>query len=153
MSHCAYFSLTSGYTFKGDSLVVRACCYGKIANLTLYQPSWWNVAVVTTTCSWRNLRVLGLTTWIGWAVIQGGCLSSGGSREERPPSHLFLDQTEAQRAKKKFLRPPPPFYLLVWMTGPPVIWRSGSATVIWGCALNRIYTVGGLISYCGELLE
>ena len=61
-SHCAYFSLTSGYTFKGDSLVVRVCYYGKIANLTMYQPSWSNVAVVATTCSSGNLRVWGLTT-------------------------------------------------------------------------------------------
>ena len=40
VSHCDYFSLTSGYAFKGDSLVVRVCYYGKIANLTMYQPSW-----------------------------------------------------------------------------------------------------------------
>ena len=32
----------------------------------------------------------------------------------------FLDQTEAQRAEKIYLR--------VWMTKPPVIWRTGSAT-------------------------
>ena len=40
-----------------------------------------------------------------------------------PPPHLFLDQTEARRAEKNFLRPPPPPslppYLRVWMTGPP----------------------------------
>ena len=36
-------------------------------------------------------------------------------------SPLFLDQTEARRAEKSFLRPPPPRppYLRVCMTGPP----------------------------------
>ena len=35
------------------------------------------------------------------------------------PPPLFLDQTEAQKAEKKFLRPPPPpcpLYLRVWMS-------------------------------------
>ena len=37
-----------------------------------------------------------------------------------PPPHLFLDQTEAQRAGKKFLESapsptPPPPYLKVWI--------------------------------------
>ena len=46
----------------------------------------------------------------------------------RPPP-LFLDQTEAQREKKKFWDRPLP-YLRVWMTADPapsIIWRSGSA--------------------------
>ena len=43
----------------------------------------------------------GLTQWRG--------------RGARP---LFLDQNEARRAEKNFLRPPPP-YLRVWMTVPP----------------------------------
>ena len=47
-----------------------------------------------------------------------------------PGFTLFLDQTEAQRAEK-FLgetAPHPPPYLRVWMTGPPIISRSGSGT-------------------------
>ena len=52
---------------------------------------------------------------------------------------LFLDQNEARRAEKKFfVRPPPPSsYLRVWMTEPPspppLIWKSGSATVLGLC--------------------
>ena len=42
---------------------------------------------------------------------------SGGSREGGPP--LFVDQTEAQRAKKLFLETAPPPYLRVWMSDPP----------------------------------
>ena len=34
-------------------------------------------------------------------------VSRGGSRRARPPLHLFVDQTEARRAEKSFLRPPP----------------------------------------------
>ena len=41
----------------------------------------------------------------------------GGSREGPPPP-LFLDQTEAQREKKKFWDRPLP-YLRVWMTADP----------------------------------
>ena len=44
---------------------------------------------------------------------------------------LFLDQTEARRAPKKFLETAPPPYLRVWMTAPPpppLIWRSESTT-------------------------
>ena len=50
---------------------------------------------------------------------------SGGSwGGAHPPPPLFLDQTEAQRAKKILLGDrapplPPPPYLRVWMTGPP----------------------------------
>ena len=43
---------------------------------------------------------------------------------------LFLDQTEARKAEKKFFWDHPP-YLRVWMTAPsplPLIWRSGSAS-------------------------
>ena len=42
---------------------------------------------------------------------------SGGSRGGLPP--LFLDQTEAQRAEKKFFWDCPLPYLRVWMTTPP----------------------------------
>ena len=53
-----------------------------------------------------------------------------GPGEPSPP--LFLDQTEAQRVEKKFLRPALHPYLMVWMTAPPppppLICRSGSAT-------------------------
>ena len=46
---------------------------------------------------------------------------SGGARGETggAGSPLFLDQTEARRAEKSFLRPPPPPYLRVCTTGPP----------------------------------
>ena len=52
------------------------------------------------------------------------CLFRGGSREgvwggggdPQPP--LFVDQSEAQRAKKRFLETGPPPYLRVWMTAP-----------------------------------
>lgn len=48
------------------------------------------------------------------------------------PAPPVLDQNEARRPEKKFfLRPPPPPpYLRVWMTAPPFIWRSGSATAV-----------------------
>ena len=37
-----------------------------------------------------------------------------------PPPVIFLDQTEARRAEKKFSGDrPPPTYLGVWMTAPP----------------------------------
>ena len=59
-----------------------------------------------------------------WPVIQGKGL--GGL----PPPPLFLDQTEAWRPKKIFLRLPPPPYHRVWMTRPPSppppIWMYGS---------------------------
>ena len=44
---------------------------------------------------------------------------SGESRAGACPP-LFLDQTEGQRAEKKFFKtaPPPSPYLGVWMTGP-----------------------------------
>ena len=40
----------------------------------------------------------------------------GESPRGPAPPALFLDQTEAQRAEKKFWRPPP--HLRVWMTAP-----------------------------------
>ena len=36
----------------------------------------------------------------------------------RPPTPLFLDQTETRRVEKHFFNPPPPPYLRVWMTAP-----------------------------------
>ena len=36
-----------------------------------------------------------------------------------PEPPLFLDQTEARRAERNFLRDPAPAYLRVWMTGLP----------------------------------
>ena len=44
-----------------------------------------------------------------------------------PVPPLFLDHTEAQKAEKIFFgdHPPPPPHLRVWMTGPPLILRSG----------------------------
>ena len=54
-----------------------------------------------------------------------------GSRGTSPPAPLFLDQTEAQRDYKivSEIPPPPAFFLRVWMTRLPLIWRSGSANV------------------------
>ena len=64
------------------------------------------------------LPIMSYTGMLQWR-IQG---SRGGARAS-PPPHLFLDQTEARRAEKKFFEtaPPPslPPYLRVWMTGPP----------------------------------
>lgn len=48
-------------------------------------------------------------------------MSSGRSRGEAWGAHppLLFDQSEAQWAKKNFLRPgSPPLYLSVWMTAP-----------------------------------
>ena len=62
---------------------------------------------------------------------QGVACTSGGSRKGARGAPLFLDQTEARRAEKNLFEtgPPPPPHLRVWMTGPPLIRRSGSATV------------------------
>ena len=60
-----------------------------------------------------------------WAVIScGTAVADTGKGPAPPPPFLILDQTDAQRAEKKFttalpLPPPPPPYLRVWMTGPP----------------------------------
>ena len=58
--------------------------------------------------------------WIVRSFSRGG--STGGARGARspppPPPPLFLEQTEARRAEKHFLKPLPP-YLRVWMTIPP----------------------------------
>ena len=48
-------------------------------------------------------------------------------------SPLFLDQTEVPGAEKILFGtspppPPPAPYLRAWLSGPPLIWRSGSAT-------------------------
>jgi len=55
-------------------------------------------------------------------LVNGGG-SRGGARGSRPP--LFLDQTEAQKAENFFWIPapthPPPPYLRVWMTAPPLL--------------------------------
>ena len=54
--------------------------------------------------------------------------------------HLLLDQTEARKAEKKNLRPPP---LILWSgwPPPPLIWRSGSATGLYlrsSCKLTEV---------------
>ena len=52
------------------------------------------------------------------------CVTDPGDGPGGPgsPPHLFLDQIDARRAEKKFLRSPPlPLYLRVWMTGPRLI--------------------------------
>ena len=45
--------------------------------------------------------------------------SKGGALGPPPPSTLFLDQTEAQRAQRNFLGDKPTSNLRVWMTAPP----------------------------------
>ena len=58
-----------------------------------------------------------------------GIMSRGGSRGEagggggRP--NLYLDQTEARRAKNIFLETRPILYLTVWMTTPPLPLSEG----------------------------
>ena len=59
-------------------------------------------------------------------LVSGGTKGSGpGSTREHPPS-LLLDQTKNIFGDRAH-RPP---YLRVWMTGPPLISRSGSGTAI-----------------------
>ena len=70
--------------------------------------------------------------YLSFTVPYFSVADPGEGKGAWPPFPLFLDQNEAQRAKNIFLRPappPPPFYLRVWMTGPALFWRSGSATV------------------------
>ena len=50
------------------------------------------------------------------------------------PPPLFLDQTEAWRARKNFLETPPPPHLRVWMTHPPPylkVWIGHSIVQWW----------------------
>ena len=56
----------------------------------------------------------------------------GGTRGIHALPHLFLDQTEARRAEKKFGDHPLPPNLRVWITAPqqPLIWRSGFGTFL-----------------------
>ena len=55
-----------------------------------------------------------------------GQIQGRGPGARRP---LVLDQTEARRAEKPFFGDhPPPLYLRVWMSSPPLISRSGSAS-------------------------
>ena len=69
-------------------------------------------------------------------LTSGG--SRGGARGAHPPL-LFLDQTEAQRAEKYFFEDHPlPPCLRIWMTGPPLIWRSGSATAYVNSSLHFV---------------
>ena len=70
--------------------------------------------------NWVVIHIAYLSSWWQRHNCSGG--SRGGAQGASPRS--FLDQTEAQRAKKIFLRPstpppPRPFYLTVWMTPPP----------------------------------
>ena len=53
-----------------------------------------------------------------YSSLYGSGRSRGGARGAQAPP-LFLDQTEARRAKKNFFEDHPP-YLRVWMTGPPL---------------------------------
>ena len=57
---------------------------------------------------------------------------------------LFLDQTEARRAEKNLFGDPLPPYLRVWMTGPPLIGRPGSATV-WGTSVKQMPFTSSII--------
>ena len=50
-----------------------------------------------------------------------GGRSKGGALGpwDPPPTTLFLDQTEAQRAQRNFFGDKPTSYLRVWMSAPP----------------------------------
>ena len=50
-------------------------------------------------------------------------------RIQRRPPLIFRPNWGPKSRKKSFLRPPP-HYLRVWMTVPPLMWRSGSPTDI-----------------------
>ena len=68
---------------------------------------------------------------LGHFAVQWRIQGRGPGSQALP---LFLNQTEARRAEKNFLRPPSP-YLRVWMTAPPLpaphlIWRSRSAIAV-----------------------
>ena len=52
-----------------------------------------------------------------------------GERPGGPGAPLCLDQTEGRKNVFENGHPPPP-YLRVWMTGSPLLWRSGSATMV-----------------------
>ena len=59
-----------------------------------------------------------------WCIQSGvqllKCIISGGSRGWAPAG--------ARWAEKHFFQDPAPPYLRDWVTGPPLIWRSGSTT-------------------------
>ena len=61
----------------------------------------------------RTARLLSLMN-TQWQIHERGLV---GLPPPLPP--LFLDQTEAQRAKKNVFETPPPPSLRVWMTVPP----------------------------------
>ena len=67
-------------------------------------------------------------------IFYGHIIMTVADPGEGPSSPLILDQTEVPRAEKILFetspptpRPPAP-YLRAWLSGPPLIWRSGSAT-------------------------
>ena len=74
-------------------------------------------------------------------VCSGG--SRGRARGPRPP--LIFRRKWGPEGRKHFFflgRPPPPPYLKVWMTAPPLIWRSGSAT--------GMYVANTIVFLCHE---
>ena len=60
------------------------------------------------------------------------CRSRGGEGGLAPLPLIFRPKW-GPKGEEHFFEtspsPPPPFYLRVWMTGPALFWRSGSATV------------------------
>lgn len=64
------------------------------------------------------------------------CKKQWQIQERAPPLLIFLGQTEARRAIKKFWWLGTPPYLRVWMF-PPFIWRSGSCTEKLFLSANR----------------
>ena len=102
-----------------------------LRGIKMYRFPWYLTLVSTNHASSNpglEIRFVGSSCrpqklhWIrpragGWCDCSG--VSRGGAQGDRPPP-LFLDQTEAQRAEKKFLATGPPPYLRIWITGPPL---------------------------------
>ena len=71
----------------------------------------------------------------------------------RPP--LVLDQKEAPRAEKFFMRPGPPRYLRVWMTAPPLLSEGLDPPLAflgkkekWRLCLNRVKPLFEVVAAC-----
>ena len=62
--------------------------------------------------------------------------ASGGSRGRAQPLLIFRPNGGPKGRKKNGETGPP--YLRVWMTAPPLFWRSGSATVFYHIISNNL---------------
>ena len=89
---------------------------------------WTKLNILTTSLEWPRTKScnkasrsrLLIGSWASNDCRYCWQASCGSRRGARPPSPLFLDQTEARRAEKKLLWPPPsPSYPRVYMTSPP----------------------------------